>query len=46
MYGLQLQVEGPEQVSEERNTEIAINQRQYKDTFQGVQKGKFVEEID
>ncbi|NXC06390.1 DAAF1 factor, partial [Orthonyx spaldingii] len=36
--GLQVQVESPGQVSEERNTEIAINQRQCKDTFQGVQK--------
>ncbi|NXA90292.1 DAAF1 factor, partial [Melanocharis versteri] len=34
----QVQVEGPGQVSEERNTEIAINQRQCKDTLEGVQK--------
>lgn len=42
---LQEQVEGSGQVSEETNTEIGINQRQCKDTFQGVQKGKFVEEL-
>ncbi|NXA99515.1 DAAF1 factor, partial [Cnemophilus loriae] len=36
--GLQVQVESPGQVSEERNTEIAINQRQCKDIFQGAQK--------
>ncbi|NXY17100.1 DAAF1 factor, partial [Atrichornis clamosus] len=47
VYGLQVQLEGPGQESEERNIEIAINQRQCKDnlnecssgdTFQGVQK--------
>ncbi|NWQ62807.1 DAAF1 factor, partial [Neopipo cinnamomea] len=47
VYGLQVQLEGPEQDSEERNTEIAVNQRQCKDsvnecssadTFRGVQK--------
>ncbi|NXN81996.1 DAAF1 factor, partial [Bombycilla garrulus] len=34
----QVQVEGSEQVSEETNNEIAINQRQCKYTFQGMQK--------
>ncbi|NWU83975.1 DAAF1 factor, partial [Onychorhynchus coronatus] len=47
VYGLQVQLEGPEQESEERNIEIGVNQRQCKDsmnecssadTFQGVQK--------
>lgn len=46
-----MQLEGGEQESEEKSTENAINQRQSKeystgDTFQGVQKGKFVEELD
>ncbi|XP_027502688.1 dynein assembly factor 1, axonemal isoform X1 [Corapipo altera] len=45
--GSTVQLEGPEQDSEEKNTEIAVNQRQHKDsvnecssadTFQGVQK--------
>ncbi|NXE86695.1 DAAF1 factor, partial [Menura novaehollandiae] len=47
VYGLQVQLEGPGQESEERNMEIAINQMQCKDnlnecssgdTFQGMQK--------
>ncbi|NWU18460.1 DAAF1 factor, partial [Cephalopterus ornatus] len=47
VYGLQVQLEGPEQDSEEKNIEIAVDQRQCKDsvnecssadTFQGVQK--------
>ncbi|NXF80988.1 DAAF1 factor, partial [Sclerurus mexicanus] len=43
VYGLQVQLEGPEQESEEKNIEITVDQRQCKDyssadTSQGVQK--------
>ncbi|NWR36583.1 DAAF1 factor, partial [Tachuris rubrigastra] len=47
VYGLQVQLEGPEQDSEERNTEIAVTPRQCEDsvnecssadTFQGLKK--------
>lgn len=50
-----MQLEGAEQESEEKNIENAINQRQSKDslneystgdTFQRVQKGEYVEELD
>ncbi|NWS23729.1 DAAF1 factor, partial [Polioptila caerulea] len=40
----QVQVEGSGQVSEETNTEIAINQRQCKGTFQGAQKATKTQE--
>ncbi|NXQ73497.1 DAAF1 factor, partial [Quiscalus mexicanus] len=40
----QVQVEGSGQVSKETNTEIGINQRQCKDTFQGVQKADETQE--
>ncbi|NWS03836.1 DAAF1 factor, partial [Motacilla alba] len=40
----QVQVEGSGQVSEETNTEIGMNQRQCKDTFQEVQKADKTQE--
>lgn len=55
MYRLKVQLECAEQESEGKSTENAISQRQSKDTlneystgdtFQGVQNGKFVEELD
>ncbi|XP_014736327.1 PREDICTED: dynein assembly factor 1, axonemal isoform X2 [Sturnus vulgaris] len=42
MYELQVQVEVSGQVSEETNAQTVINQRQCKDTFQGVQEDKEV----